>query len=76
MGRLPNDFIPDPHVPQTEGSQIGDHRLSSSCGIVGRPNHNCGDDLVFVGAAQKSVGDRHSGSVCQSTSTTPERHGS
>ena len=24
--------IPDPHVPQTEGSQIGDGRLSTSCG--------------------------------------------
>ena len=36
---------PDTHVPQTE-MQIGDHRLSSSCGVVERPDHQCGDDLV------------------------------
>ena len=28
---LSNGPIPDPHVAQTEGSQIGDHRLSTSC---------------------------------------------
>ena len=27
MGELPNAPVPDPHVPQTEGLQIGDHRL-------------------------------------------------
>ena len=32
MGGLPNEPIPDPDVPQTDGSQIGDHRLSTSCG--------------------------------------------
>ena len=34
MGRLLNRPIPDPHVPQTEGLQIGDHRLSITCAIV------------------------------------------
>ena len=28
--------------------QIDDHRLSKSCGVVGRPDHHCGDDLVVV----------------------------
>ena len=39
---------PDPHVPQTEGLLIGDHRLSTSCGVVEWPDHYCGDDLVLV----------------------------
>ena len=29
--------IPESHVPQTEGLQIGDHRLSTSCAVVERP---------------------------------------
>ena len=37
-----------PHVPQTEGSQIGNHRLSTSWGVVERLDHHCGDDLVTV----------------------------
>ena len=48
MGGLSNKPTPDPHVPQTEGLQIGDHRLSTSCGVVKRPNHQCGDDLVTI----------------------------
>ena len=48
MGRLSNGPIPDSHVSQTEGLQIGDHRLSTSCGVVDRPDHHCGDDLVIV----------------------------
>ena len=36
----------DPYVPQTEGLQIGDHRTRTSCGVVERPDHHCGDDLV------------------------------
>ena len=47
MGGLSNEPVPDSHVAQTEVSQIGDHRLSTSCGIVERPNHHCGDDLVL-----------------------------
>ena len=35
------------HVPQTEGAQIGDHRLSTSCEVVERSDYHCGDDLVF-----------------------------
>ena len=35
MGGLLNELIPDPHVLQTEGSQIGDHRLSTSWVIIG-----------------------------------------
>ena len=33
---------------QTEGLQIGDHRLSTSCWVVQRPDHHCGDDLVSL----------------------------
>ena len=47
MGGLSNGSIPDLHASQTEGSQIGDHRLSISCGVVERPDHRCGDDLVL-----------------------------
>ena len=38
-----------PRTPngQTNGSQIGDHRLSTSCRVVERPDHHCGDDLVY-----------------------------
>ena len=32
-------------IPQTERSQIGDHRLNTSCGVVERPDHHCGDNL-------------------------------
>ena len=48
MGGLPNKLIPDPepHVPQTEGSQFGDHGLSISCGVDELPDHHCGDYLV------------------------------
>ena len=61
VGELPNVPIPDPHLPQTEGLQIGHHSLSISCAIVERPDHLCGDDLVkllsyFVGS--KSVSAR------------------
>ena len=48
MGGQENELIPDPYVPQTEGSQIGDHRLSTSCEVVERPHHHCGDDLDFI----------------------------
>ena len=37
MGGLSNGAIPDSHEPQTEELQIGDHRLSTSCGVVERP---------------------------------------
>ena len=37
---------PTPHVPQTVGSQIGNHRSSTSCGVVERPDHHYGEDLV------------------------------
>ena len=47
-GRANKCAHPDPHVPQTEGLQIGDHRLSISCAVVERPDHHWpfGDDLV------------------------------
>ena len=47
MGEPSNEPIPDYHEPQTEGLQIGDRRLSTSCGVVERLDHHCGDDLVF-----------------------------
>ena len=47
-----------PLTPQTGGggqkarlwncSQIGDHRLSTWCEVVERPDHHCGDDLVTI----------------------------
>ena len=41
------EFVyPLPFVPQPEGSQIGDHRLRTSCGVVERPDHHYGDDCV------------------------------
>ena len=56
MGELPNVPIPDPHVPQTDGLQIGDHRLSISCAVVERLDHHCGDDLaVMVYTAHQQV---------------------
>ena len=42
MGELPNAPVLDPHVPQTEGLQIGDRRLSISCVVV-----DCGGDDLF-----------------------------
>ena len=47
MSGLPNELLPDPHVLQTEESLIGDHKLSTSRGVVERPDHHCGDDLVL-----------------------------
>ena len=47
MGGLSDEPILDPHVPQTEGLQISDHRLSTSCGVVKRADHHCGDDHVY-----------------------------
>ena len=46
MGELSNEPISDFHVPQTEGLQIDDHRLNTSCAVIERPDHHCGDDLV------------------------------
>ena len=47
-GRAPECVHPRPQVSQTERLQIGDHRLSTTCGVVERPGHHSGDDLVFV----------------------------
>ena len=44
-GELLHEPIPD---SPREGSQIGDHRLSISCGIVEQPDQHCGDGLVLV----------------------------
>ena len=38
MGGQPYELIPVPHVLQAEGLQIGEHRLSASCGVVERPD--------------------------------------
>ena len=35
-----------PHTPN-QGSQIGDHRLSTSCRVVERRDLHCGDELVI-----------------------------
>ena len=57
MGGLPNELIPDPHVPQTEESQIVDHRWSTSSGVVERPgaDRHCGDDLVCKGILSPGI---------------------
>ena len=47
MSELPSVLIPKPHVPQTEWLQVSDHRLSTSCGVVERPDHHCGDGLFI-----------------------------
>ena len=39
----------DRKVPLRNCSQIGNYRLSTSCGVVERPDHHCGDDLVITG---------------------------
>ena len=36
----------DPHVPQTERLQIGDHILSTSCRVVEWHDDHCVDELV------------------------------
>ena len=55
MGELQNESIPDPHVPQTEVSQIGHHRLSTRCAVVQR--HHCGVTASSLKAyTQMSVG--------------------
>ena len=41
---------PRPNVFQTEGSQIGDRRLSTSCGVA---RYYCGDDLVDYWTCQR-----------------------
>ena len=54
MGALSNGLIPDSHAPKPGSrkvplwncSQIANHRLSTSCGVVERPDHHCVDDLV------------------------------
>ena len=47
MCGLSNEPIPEPTRTPNRGSQIGDHRLSTSCGVVERPDQHCGDDLVL-----------------------------
>ena len=37
---------PSPTYPQTEWLQIGDNRLSTSCGVVDRPDSHYGYDHV------------------------------
>ena len=53
MGGLPNEPIPDPHVPLTERLQIGDHILSTKYGVVERPDHHCDDDFESLSWLQK-----------------------
>ena len=48
MSDLSNGPMPNPNVPKTDVSQIGDHRLNTQCGVVERPDHHCGDDLVAL----------------------------
>ena len=47
-----------PYVFQTEGSDIGDKRLSTAFGVVERPDRHYGDDLVDIGICSfsKAVG--------------------
>ena len=70
MGGLSKGPISDPTsiYPQLEGSQIGDTRLSTSCGIVEQPEHRCGDDLVKQESAPIGAAARNSATLI------PERH--
>ena len=45
-------------VPIWNCSHIGDHRLSTSCGFVERPDHHCGDDLVLRVSEKPKRGHR------------------
>ena len=36
------------HFLMDDAERTGDHRLSTSCRIVVRPDHQCGDDLVLI----------------------------
>ena len=47
IGRLPNKPIPDPHVPQTEGLQIDDHKSSALITIVAMILSNVTMSKVF-----------------------------
>ena len=47
-GGLQMSSFPAPTYPQTNVSQIGDHRLSTSWRDVEQPDHHCGDDLVCL----------------------------
>ena len=44
---IQNEVSPIRTLHQTEGSYIGEHRTSTSSGVVERPDHPCGDDLVL-----------------------------
>ena len=52
MGQSPTPTSPLTPIPRVRKvplrncSQIGDHKLNTSCGVVDRPDHHCGDDLV------------------------------
>ena len=48
MGELSNEPIPESCIPQMDGLQIGHHRLSTSCGVIERPDHHYSDDIVFI----------------------------
>ena len=41
LARLPNEHTP----PKPRGR---DHRLSTACWVIERPDHQCGDDLVCL----------------------------
>ena len=53
MGGLSNAPIPDHHVPANPPNRGVEKspfeiaaKLSTSCGVVERPDHHCGDDLL------------------------------
>ena len=56
-GRITNALIPGLHVPQTNDSQIGGHRLSTSWRVVEHPDHHCGDDLVVRAVRRRLLGN-------------------
>ena len=51
---------PRPHVLQTEGSQIGDHRLCTKSGVVERPDYYCGDDHGGASQGRKGLQEHSS----------------
>ena len=49
MCGLPNELIPIPTYPKQRGHKSATtYMLSTSSWVVERPDHHCGDDLVFL----------------------------
>ena len=45
----------DPRLPQSQGMQSGVQGLSTSCGVVERADHHCGNDLVTHNGCSEEI---------------------